>query len=79
MRCDNEPMRGNKQKCLFCCLKLTKRPLLAPVLASGPRGGNNMVYPAIGLAYLFLLLDEALVRGGITRKMMIRRSLFSAV
>lgn len=41
---------------------------MAPVLASGPRGGNNMVYPAIGLAYLFLLLDEALLRGGITRE-----------
>lgn len=67
VRCDHEPTKGNGQKCSFCCLELTKRPLLAPVLASGPQGGNNMVYPAIGLTYLLLLLDEALMRGGITR------------
>lgn len=27
-----------------------------------------MVYPAVGLALLFLLLDGALLRGGITRE-----------
>lgn len=66
--CDREPARGNEQKCC-AVLELTKRPLLAPVLASGPKGGNNVVYPEISLAYLFLLLDEALMRVGIIRKM----------